>query len=182
MIRQARIALHIVARNRKISRKERLVVARLSRIADDVLLSLSILRPIVRPLEKRGALAPDDAEKLEYARCLVEFGASHEGRSLLQTIDLDSNPEAVLTYTYLHTRAWDWVTPLPLLKKLAAKPNIDEDTRLQIELNLGVCNLQGFAHFSVAQKIFEDVVAATSTNRHQRSHFTALQLLAQTHF
>src|SRR4051794_5073371 len=82
-------------RKKKITRAEKLVLARLARRAAIPKAGILLLRPYVRPLG-RDAWHPTPEEQTEFAACLIGVGATWEALQILSNSNLEQVPEAHL--------------------------------------------------------------------------------------
>lgn len=86
-------------------------------------------------LKSDSLVAGSDAEKIEYAACLIELGVLRDAELILGQVDLKSHPEANFSIAQLGFHRWDYDFSIPFLQDYIASSN--EDYRRSIgEVNL----------------------------------------------
>ena len=99
-----------------LGRADRLILAKLARRAFAPQLGIKLLRPMVRPSEKKPIVATGE-EKTEYAANLSWLGAVTECHSLLDQVDSTLVPEALFIRALALFSEWRYREAIPYLHK-----------------------------------------------------------------
>jgi hypothetical protein len=118
-----------------LSRPDQLRLARLARRALIPLVGVQLLRPWIRPSARSSARATPE-EKIEFAACLINYGAWAEGVDVLRRLEPRDHPEVLLFQSFALFSQWDYESALPLLRQYVAHPEVTGYTRL-----VGLANL-----------------------------------------
>lgn len=136
-------------------------------------LSIQWLRPIVRPVKKK-LKEPSDEDKAEYAAALIRLGANQEANRLLNSVDKDIFPEALLFLAILKMKDWDYEGARDQLRMYLLK-DLSGYEKLVGEMNLAACLL--FAGpAEEAESLLKKVLAALG-DEHLLLHANSLRLL-----
>lgn len=134
-IHKASVEITALAAKTRLSRTDRLALARLARRAFIPRVGLKLLRPLVRPSTKRfGPALPE--EKIEYAACLSWVGALPECFVLLREVDHRRYPEAAFVTALAHFSQWNYREAIPFLEDYVQHPEVGEYWRLVGQVNL----------------------------------------------
>ncbi len=105
---------------RNLQREQKLLLANFCRRSGQPEKALIILRPTVRPAEKKRVDATD-SELLEYAVSLTYLGAVKEAAALYSQVKNKSLAEYSLYPAFNHIKVWDYQLALPLLRDYVQK-------------------------------------------------------------
>jgi hypothetical protein len=132
---QVRIEIQDLLKTQRIPRKYRLGVASVLRRLALFDKAISLLYPIVRPVEKKPT--PASAEEIvEYASNLIQTGCLFEGRDLLNEIGSKKFPQRDLFYAFSFFSEWDYKSAVPLLQNYVESPLITPYQKSIGEVNL----------------------------------------------
>lgn len=128
------------SRMARLSRPDRLQLARLCRRVGNPLAGVRILHPLVRPLIPDSPEATA-SEQAEYAVNLAQIGGRIEGQAILDSLldslnDHPSAPEALLFGAFTRFAAWDYQGALPLLRRYVELPGLGDYARCVGKVNL----------------------------------------------
>jgi len=158
---------------RRVPRPQRILLAALARRAEVPALGISVLAPVVRPAS--GKSDASDAEKSEYAACLVRLGAETEALTLLDTVDAKRHPGALLYRAFALVNEWEYARTIPLLEQFIATGS-DDYLKLVARVNLAAALVFERRHGDAAR-----IIAALTGETAQLPlvHHNALELAAQ---
>ncbi len=179
-VSRVRAALTDLLQNR-IERRHVFTVAMLCRCCH---LPERAVRILHRYMYSSSRTAPDasEAEKAEYAASLNAIGCNLEAQKLLQSLNTDQIPKALLFHAYTYIWQWDWDGAVAPLEKYLAHPKALPDPKLWAKVNLGLALTHGPGRLDEARILLEEVSKET-VNPHQRMvHKNALVNLLQNQF
>lgn len=119
----------------KIPRSIRADLAEIARRASDALLALKILNPIIYPKQKDVTPATD-REKIVYASALPVVGLNEEALLILEKINPESHPQALLYSSFALFGMWNYKKAIPLLKQYIKSPKLNPYQKLVGQVNL----------------------------------------------
>lgn len=125
----------------KIPRAHYQSIGALCRRADYVSMGLRLLNPVVRDRQK-GAAAPTEAEKIEYAALLIRIGAGDEAENLLRSVDSSAQPEALLFQAFAVISHWNYRAAIPLLESYLQRCDPEQYSARVAKVNLFASYLQ----------------------------------------
>lgn len=77
---------------------------------------LKLLAPLIHP-DKPLAIPANNEEKVAYASCLTNIGATEESLKILTSVPLEKNPEILLFQVFAYFSQWKYGSSIPLLKQ-----------------------------------------------------------------
>lgn len=114
-------------------------------------LGLKILNPIIRPPSSQKIPQPTQAELTEYGALLINLGVFHEGLSVLNSVDTNQSPSALLFKAFGLFNQWNYEDARPLLEAYIKNPTLNEYQR-----QIGVLNLMAVFVETWNFKLFDD--------------------------
>lgn len=160
---------------KEIDPSEHWKIAALARRVNLPELSIQILRPIVRPVKKISH-EPTNEDLAEYAGALLRLGASQEAYKLLQKVNVQRVPEALLFQAILKMKDWEYEAAAGLLKEFLAK-DIPAYSDLVGRMNLAACYLLE-GPFDEAKEILLKLVSETEGQKESSLiHANCIRLL-----
>lgn len=164
-------------RQEKVSRKYTVAVASLCRRAELPSISIRVLNPIVRS-KPRLMVEATQAERAEYAACLIKIGASDEGLALLRSIQNPELPEIFLYQAFALISQWDYRGSIPNLLTYIKFPGVDEYQRLVAQVNLADAYVHEHDNYRV-KELLPSLMEVTRKQRRWLLHGVVLQIGAQ---
>lgn len=149
--------------------------AELARRLNEPMTGLRLLRPYVRPSDRKKVEATD-SEKSEYAGSLIRLGAFSEAKGILATVSTKFAP-ALLFRAFAEMGTWNYKDCLDPLNKYLTAPGITDYQILIGKVNLSSALIYE-GHFAEARKVLEDVLEATEKVKAWLLHGNALELSA----
>jgi tetratricopeptide (TPR) repeat protein len=128
--------------------------AKLSRRADLPLLGLRALYPLVHP-EPDSLTRATDAEKVEYAACLVRVGACSEAIEILDGIPNLTQPDIGLLRAYALSALWRYDEVVLLLRDVLAQDGLADSLRMALTVTLATSQIL-CGHYAEAEEEIED--------------------------
>lgn len=162
---------------RKVAREYRVEFAALARRLSRSEWGVALLRASVRP-PARSNIKATDAEKSEYAACLIRLGALDEALTLLSEVSVANVPRSLLFIAFAHIARWNFTKSGEALTALLSREDIDEYDRLIAQVNLLV-GLAFLGQAGAALKLAEQITAVTGPRKLGLLHSNALELAAQ---
>lgn len=143
----------------KLSRENLLKAALLALRADQPMLGIRLLNPLVRPPARSASRATRE-EIAEYAACLTRIGASEEANSLLEPLDAKSNPR-VLLYRYIAlVTQWEYEKGIPLIREYLSRLSPGDYQFVVAEVNLAAALIHE-RHHKEASELIGRILAET---------------------
>ncbi len=99
------------------------------------LFALKALHRFIHPGNPFEASATD-SEKSTYASALLHLGAAHEALELLDSVNTERTPEALLQTAFAHFALWDYKAAIPILERFIAHPGPAPYRKLVGKVNL----------------------------------------------
>ncbi len=164
-----------------VPRPARLPLANIARRCGQPLLSLHLLRPIVRA-ERKLAEPASPAERACFGAGLISIGAVEEGFEIFKQIDAELYPEVLLHSSLAHISRWDYQKAIAPLEQYIANPRISVYQRLIGKLNLADA-LNFVGNYVDAQKILHECLKelASTKNSNRFAKQVAHEYLAQSY-
>lgn len=164
-----------------VPRSARLALANIARRCGQPLMSLHLLRPIVRA-ERKLSEPASPAERASFGAGLISIGAIDEGFEIFKAIDAEAFPEILLHTSLAHISRWDYQKAIAPLQRYIANPRISAYQRLIGKLNLADA-LNFVSEYAEAQRILLECVheleADKNSNRFAKQ--VAHEYLAQSY-
>lgn len=124
----------------KVPREEVFQVANLANRLGASDLTLRILNPIVRA--PKGQSTPKSpAEVSEYAWGLARVGSFKEAADLLESIDDETTPKALLYRAFVAIFQWEYREAIGFLKEYLRRADLDDYNRTIAEVNQAACHI-----------------------------------------
>jgi len=140
-------------------------------------LGIKLLNPLVRPSSRKPVTA-SDAEKVEYAGCLVKIGAPEEALALLGGLTAGELPRLLLVQAFAHISQWNYHAARPYLQQYVRHAKVRAYDRLVGKVNLA----EAMIHDGVNDKArlaLRDLLHDASLRRLQLVYGKTLELAAQ---
>lgn len=138
--------------------------------------ALIILRPVVKPSERKMSDATG-LEKLEYAVALSELGAVTEAHKFFNEISSKELPQVLLYQAFAYFQNWDYKEAIPLLRQY-----IEVESLTDYKRAVGLANLVAAVVFEETEdstELAERFVLESRQKGYSRNLAYGLQLLAQ---
>lgn len=177
LAREQLIAISI----KSVARDQVLEISNLARRLNMPKLMIKFLKPIVRNTFKNKAPATNPEIAL-YATALSRLGVFTEAEKLLKTLTTKTLPEAILYSAMNDMFQWDYVSPIPKLKKYVQAKTISEYERLVGYLNIAasyIWNMQWEDGRATVQTIQDEINQSADPTRHRLIHGYSFELLAE---
>lgn len=161
----------------RVPRKYRRPFANICRRTGLFSIGMRLLSSIV--YAKRASLdqQPSAAEIAEYAVLLTRVGALNEAAKLLQTVDLQSTPEALLYRAFICFTRWDFEAAIPLLQDYVQSP-LTPYAQLVGRVNLAY-GFVGANLIDQAQAQIQENIEVATRERHERLRSNSYEMLAR---
>jgi len=177
LAREQLLAINI----KSIDRNQILEVANLARRLNMPKLMIKFLKPIVRsPLERQAPAT--DSEIALYATALSRLGVFAEAEKLLKGLDGKKLPEVHLYHAMNDMFQWDYVSPIPNLKKYVQSKSISDYERLVGYVNIAasyIWNMQWEKGRETVHTIQAEISRSADPRSHRLIHGYSFELLAE---
>lgn len=148
--------------------------AALARRLSQPLEAIKVLRPFVRPSDKKMIIATT-AEKAEYAGALVRLGMISEAKKLLREIPADEYPRSYLFQAFALISHWDYQAAEGPLNKYIQHPKADPYEVLLAKVNLGF----GYVYQNKkSEKFIQDLLLETKNSENYFLYSNTLEMAA----
>jgi len=155
---------------KKIPRRVALPLAALARQTRLLELSIAILHPWMDS-------EPSEAEKFEYASSLAGIGATDEAIAILERVDPQVFPAALLLNALTRATQWDYSGAIPSLKKFVGM-TVSSQQKMVAKLNLAAA-LIFEARLEEASPLLDELLEKTAEKKLATLYGTVLELCAQ---
>lgn len=133
---------------KKVSRRHACAVANFARRVNRCSISVKLLNPVVRCPPHASFKPASLSERVEYAESLRRLGAVSEASQILESVDPEEAPQALLHSALCLFSQWRYGDGIPLLEKYIEAPGLSDYARL-----VGLVNLaSAYIHEDVEKK------------------------------
>jgi tetratricopeptide (TPR) repeat protein len=132
----AKIRLNLVL-HKEIPREYLAEIASLTRRLSRSEIGLALLNPIVRPPATKHIVSTE-AERAEYAACLIRLGILKEAHTILDTVTPDSYPRSLIFRAFSYIAQWDFEKSETCLNEFIKKSDVHSYEVLIAKVNLAV--------------------------------------------
>lgn len=161
----------------KLARKDLTAASALAWRCNRPLVGIRLLNSIVRPSHRRPTQATE-AERIEYAACLIKIGATDEALRLLATVEASYDPRRLLIEAFGYISQWRYQSALPLLSKYIASSGVTRYDKTVGKVNLAEALIhQG--HDQQALSLLRELLHDASAQRLNLVLGKVLELSAQ---
>jgi hypothetical protein len=172
---KAALQVTLLSQDPKLSRPNKLDLAKLARRSSIPKIGITLLRPYIRPSAKQNIQASDE-EKIEYAANLSWIGALPECFSLLEEVDHKLHPDGDFIAALAHFAQWNYAEAIPLLLRYIAHPKVEAYWKRVGEVNL----LSALVHEGLpCQELLEELEVGTKKDGQKLLLANILQFKAE---
>ncbi len=175
---QAALRALLALRLREIPRDYRFELARIARRLNHPVLALKIINPSVRA-DLPNDRPPNEKERIVHAATLTSLGCLSEAEQILNAVNPDVEPDALINLAFIKFRKWEYGEARPLLKRYLQSKAIDEYSRIVGLVNLAAA-LIADSKESDAIPLLETITEVTKSKSYWLLFGNALELQAQT--
>ena len=140
-------------------------------------LGIKALNPLVRPSSRKPATATE-AEKIEYAGCLVKIGAAEEALALVTGIAAAEHPRVLLVQAFAYIAQWDYHSARTYLAQYVRHGKVRAYDRLVGKVNLAEAMIHD-GKIDKARMALRDLLHDASLRRLHLVFGKTLELAAQ---
>lgn len=166
---------------KSVDRSEALAIANLARRLNMPKLMIRFLKPVVRNPIPNQTL-PTPLETALYATALSRLGVFAEAEQLLKGLSAKDHPEVYLYQAMNDMFQWDYVAPIPKLKKYTQSKSISDYERMVGWVNMAasyIWNMQWEEGRRIVSKIQDAITKSADSQRHQLVYGYSFELLAE---
>lgn len=141
---------------------------------------LKILNPIIRPSAAKIS-KPTQEELTEYGVLLINIGVFYEGMSILDQVDIQQIPNALLFKAFGFFNQWDYASAIPLLETFIQSHSINE-----YQKHIGILNLLAAyvetQRFDLFDQNFAELFKYLSNNKYNLLLGNLFEIQSQRYF
>ena len=152
-------------------------VAAVSRRLSRSEIGVKLLNPIVRPPATK-VIVSTDAERAEYAGCLIRLGIFKEAHAVLDTVNPEVFPRSLLFRAFAYIARWDFEKSKKYLEDFMNTKNKDFYEVLIAKVNLSV-GLVFLEEYENASLLLSELCEVTLETKNMLLYANSLELAAQ---